>query len=379
MQRVERTQHLHLQIANNLIAMIVGWRFGTGGRISLPLVEEAVMFDAIIRELSQRFGLGDKAKDLVTALLSLIFDPNSGGISGLLARFKQQGLGDLFSSWLGGSTAPPAPINPPQLENVLGSSAIGGISDKLGIPRGTVLSAAAAALPGLIRALTPNGQLPTAIPSSVSALIGGLGGAASTAAARAAGNARAAADTVERGAGLGWLKWLIPVAIVLALGYCMLNRPVPPPVTGAAQNAATATRNAATDAMSSLRGLVPGKYTADELVRALNAMTIHFDTGSANISSDSLDILGVAANALKSSPAGTRVEIGGHTDNTGDPAANMKLSEDRANAVRTKLVNLGVPADLLTAKGYGDTKPVADNSTEDGRAKNRRMEFTVVR
>jgi outer membrane protein OmpA-like peptidoglycan-associated protein len=125
--------------------------------------------------------------------------------------------------------------------------------------------------------------------------------------------------------------------------------------------------------------LVPGKYTADELVRALNAMTIHFETGSANISSDSLDILGVAANALKSAPAGTRVEIGGHTDNTGDAAANLKLSEDRANAVRTKLVDLGVPADLLTSKGYGDTKPVADNSTDDGRAKNRRMEFTVVR
>ena len=78
-------------------------------------------------------------------------------------------------------------------------------------------------------------------------------------------------------------------------------------------------------------------------------------------------------------PAGTRVEIGGHTDNTGDAAANLKLSEDRANAVRTKLVDLGVPADLLTSKGYGDTKPVADNSTDDGRAKNRRMEFTVVR
>ena len=342
------------------------------------------MFDAIIRELSQRFGLGDKAKDLVTALLSLIFDPNSGGISGLLARFKQQGLGDLFSSWLGGSTAPPAPINPPQLENVLGSSAISGITDKLGIPRGTVLSAAAAALPGLIRALTPNGQLPTGIPSSVSALIGGLGGAASAAAARATGTARAAADTVERGAGagLGWLKWLIPIAILLALGFCMLNRP-PPSVSTSAQNAATATGNAvrstANDAMSALRGLVPGKYTADELVRALNAMTIHFETGSANISSDSLDILGVAANALKSAPAGTRVEIGGHTDNTGDAAANLKLSEDRANAVRTKLVDLGVPADLLTSKGYGDTKPVADNSTDDGRAKNRRMEFTVVR
>jgi outer membrane protein OmpA-like peptidoglycan-associated protein len=131
------------------------------------------------------------------------------------------------------------------------------------------------------------------------------------------------------------------------------------------------------DAKSALSALVPGKFSADDLVKALNLMAVHFDTGSATISADSLDVLTAAANALKAAPAGSKVEIGGYTDNTGDAAANLKLSDDRANAVRSKLVELGVSGDILVAKGYGDANPVADNATEDGRAKNRRMEFTV--
>ncbi len=107
-------------------------------------------------------------------------------------------------------------------------------------------------------------------------------------------------------------------------------------------------------------------------------MTVHFDTGSATISADSFDVLTAAANALKAAPAGSKVEIGGYTDNSGDAAANLKLSDDRANAVRSKLIELGVSAEMLTARGYGDANPVADNATEEGRAKNRRMEFTVM-
>ena len=72
------------------------------------------------------------------------------------------------------------------------------------------------------------------------------------------------------------------------------------------------------------------------------------------------------------------MEIGGHTDNTGNAAANLKLSEARAAAVRARLVELGVSDAILTAKGYGDTKPVADNGTAEGRAQNRRMEFSLA-
>ncbi|EIJ70450.1 OmpA family protein [Pasteurella bettyae] len=70
-----------------------------------------------------------------------------------------------------------------------------------------------------------------------------------------------------------------------------------------------------------------------------------------------------------------RGEIAGYTDNVGDAAANQKLSEARANAIRNYLVSQGVPADALVAVGYGQDNPIADNNTEEGRAKNRRIEF----
>lgn len=75
---------------------------------------------------------------------------------------------------------------------------------------------------------------------------------------------------------------------------------------------------------------------------------------------------------------GITVEIGGHTDAKGDDAYNLKLSDDRAKAVMDFLVNAGIPAETLTSKGYGETMPVSDNDTEEGRAQNRRTEFKIT-
>lgn len=96
--------------------------------------------------------------------------------------------------------------------------------------------------------------------------------------------------------------------------------------------------------------LQAGNFTADDLIKALNLTGIQFDTGSSRISAASQDIPGKAAEALKKAPEGTRVEIGGHTDNTGNAAANLKLSEARVTAVRARLVELGVSDAILTAK-----------------------------
>ena len=130
-------------------------------------------------------------------------------------------------------------------------------------------------------------------------------------------------------------------------------------------------------AMAALAGLSAG-YNADDLVKALNLMDIYFDTGSAAITKDSNETLQAAAKAIQGAPAGIRIEAGGHTDNTGDPAANMTLSQQRADAVVARLKELGVADGVLTAKGYGQDDPIADNSTEEGRAENRRMAFTVL-
>ncbi len=112
----------------------------------------------------------------------------------------------------------------------------------------------------------------------------------------------------------------------------------------------------------------------EELREQLRANPINFELGSAEIASDSDAILEQAAAAISAAP-GIEVEIVGHTDSTGDPAANQTLSQERAVAVRDRLVELGVSADRLEARGAGADEPIASNDTEEGRAENRRIEF----
>lgn len=100
-----------------------------------------------------------------------------------------------------------------------------------------------------------------------------------------------------------------------------------------------------------------------------------FDTNSDKLTGTDWPILKVLADLLKKDSA-LKIEIAGHTDNTGNAAANQTLSEKRANTVKQTLVaRFGVDANRLTAKGYGAEQPVADNGTEQGRAINRRVEI----
>jgi len=71
--------------------------------------------------------------------------------------------------------------------------------------------------------------------------------------------------------------------------------------------------------------------------------------------------------------------VAGHTDSTGDAAHNLQRSIDRANAVNSKLVEMGVDGAMLVGKGYGSERPKANNATEEGRMQNRRIEFTVLK
>lgn len=102
-----------------------------------------------------------------------------------------------------------------------------------------------------------------------------------------------------------------------------------------------------------------------------------FDTDSATLQPQSTEQLNNVAAILKAYPA-VHLTIGGYTDNTGDPAHNLKLSQERANSVVAQLAAMGIASDRMVAKGYGDQHPVGDNSTAEGRALNRRISMLVT-
>lgn len=107
------------------------------------------------------------------------------------------------------------------------------------------------------------------------------------------------------------------------------------------------------------------------------ALYINFDTDKANIKSESQPTIDEIQKLLTAN-AGLKVAIEGHTDNSGTPARNKKLSEERAQAVKAALTTKGIDASRLTAKGIGQDKPIADNASEEGKAKNRRVEIVKI-
>jgi len=111
--------------------------------------------------------------------------------------------------------------------------------------------------------------------------------------------------------------------------------------------------------------------------KTLQLKNINFETGSANLTADSRYELDNLVAAMTAYP-NLVIEVAGHTDNVGDPAANLTLSSQRAASVVNYLTNKGISAGRLKPRGYGDTKPVAENDTDENRAKNRRTEFTIL-
>ena len=125
-----------------------------------------------------------------------------------------------------------------------------------------------------------------------------------------------------------------------------------------------------------LPAIVDAATCQARLEETLGAATILFETGSASIDGLSLGLLDRLVRTLQSCPAAD-VEIGGHTDSRGADNANQTLSEARATSVLDYMTGVGVRASRITAVGYGESQPIADNATEEGRAQNRRITFTV--
>jgi OmpA-OmpF porin, OOP family len=116
--------------------------------------------------------------------------------------------------------------------------------------------------------------------------------------------------------------------------------------------------------------------TQAQINEQIAGKVIEFDSGSDQMTTRGKAVLDELAPIFEKSPD-TNFEVGGHTDAQGDDGSNLKLSQRRAVTVKNYLVGKNLKAERFTAKGYGETQPIADNNTDEGRQRNRRIAFTV--
>ncbi len=325
--------------------------------------------DAILADAGNQFGISTaKSTSLLSGLIGMMTE-TPGGVGGFLDRFRKAGLGELVTSWLSGSS--PTPLSTASLEATVGRDAIDKVASKAGLSATTAASALAFMLPKVIRRLAPGGVIPTNLSSDILA----YAGSATSAVAAGARRATYATENAGRKSGApAWLWPLLALAAVLLIGYWIWNsRGV---TTNTAFNIEEQVRLAGQKAGAALAALKPG-FTAQDLVSAMNLNVINFPTGSAQIPADEYAFLDKVAMAIKAAPAGTVLEIRGHTDNSGDAASNLALSQQRADAVRNYLIQQGVDSNMLTSRGYGDTQPAGSNDTDEGKFRNRRIEFAI--
>ena len=189
------------------------------------------MFSSIINEAGEKYGLGDKAGGLVSALLALMTDPQNGGFAGFLNRFRQVGLGDLADSWV--ASGANTPISYEQTESAFGDETLRSIADKAGVDYKTATTATAHIIPHLVDDLTPNGTVPDDgdLLSRIGGYLSGTGGAAvgTSAAANTLDRVDASVSSTtgdfaggEAGDDNPVLAWLLPLLILgllIIVGY----------------------------------------------------------------------------------------------------------------------------------------------------------------
>lgn len=105
---------------------------------------------------------------------------------------------------------------------------------------------------------------------------------------------------------------------------------------------------------------------------------IQFELAKATIKEESFSLLNEIVQVIKDNPHIKKIRIEGHASSDGDATFNKRLSADRAKSVMTYLVDHGISKDALISEGYGVDRPIADNSSEEGREKNRRVEFNII-
>ncbi len=333
--------------------------------------------------LGQIFGLITNPANTSGALSALTSNP--GGLTSGITSSPLAGLGSQLLSSIFGP-------NMSSVTDTIGRST-GLASSKIG----SLLSMAAPLLLGVLgqhvrqnnltatdfgntlKAEAPSFQ--RFLPAGLGSLLGGVTGAVTAAPAKVAA-------TTNR-----WL-WPIVALVVLALLCLWLFNRSKAPVENAVQTGANAISALGdffkTKLPDGVELNIPRFGIENKLISFLNDSSkpvdtttwfnfdrLLFDTGKATLQPSSQEQLNNIAAILKAYP-NVHVKIGGYTDNTGDPAANVALSEARAKNVMDALVAAGIDPSRLEAKGYGDQYPVGDNATEEGRAANRRIALLVT-
>ena len=322
-----------------------------------------------------------------------------GGASKLMGMLQSGGfdgsmLGNLGSALSGGSATQDL-MNTGQglLSNLLGgntnaiSSAISSFSGVSSKSAGSLLALVAplvmsvlgklqstqglnaSGLAGLLN--SQKSSIAAALPAGLGSLPG-LGNLMASAGAAVTGAAAAGGSAAKR-----WLPLLLLAVVLLGLFWFMRGcNKTPGMVQVKLPNGQTVSVPEGSFNYS-LAGYLANGSSA-ELPKTFVFDHLNFNTGTTELTPESRQTVQDLVVILTAYPV-AEIQLVGHTDNTGDPAANQKLSQDRANAIRDMLASGGIAASRMTTAGYGQDKPVASNDTEEGRAKNRRTELVVTK
>jgi uncharacterized protein YidB (DUF937 family) len=326
------------------------------------------LFDSIIETIADRFGLGDQAGPLLREVVQLVTG-RPGGIGGFLDQAKGTGLD--VSSWLGKPDA--SALSAQQTGNTLGESALGAIASRLGLPSSAVTAAIGFVLPKVVGMLTPGGVVPSGIPPAASSFLRDFPQAVGARAVPetdpqiAARGAMPLPPAASTGSTPAIGRWAIPAVIAIgvlgALWYFTSARTTPTAENvPAAPSAAVPSSGSSSPPATQLAALPPG-FTGADLVAALNQSVIKVPGRNAELTPDSKALLRQAAGLAKQLPPGTVIEIDGYVERTADAAADMQVSQQRADAVRGALVDGGVDPSKVVAKGHGAVDPASGGNT----------------
>jgi OmpA-OmpF porin, OOP family len=338
-------------------------------------------FGAAAENVRSLFGGGSATNNMVDSgqqLLSKIFGNKSSAVSDLVAK-----SGGVRSSSASKLLSLAAPLTL-------------GILGKRAAAQGLDASGMASTL------LNEKSEIAAAAPAGLSQLLGGgptvvskTGGVATDRVAEPVHVERVyGRDTPVETGGARPMRWL-PVALAalaaLALLMFLRGRTARPNVDNISSQAASTAHDALSriDLPGGANISVPqgsinynlARFLADksatDVPKTFVFDHLNFDSATTNLTPESVATVNDLASVLKAYPS-AQVQLVGHTDNTGLPAANQTLSLDRANAIKGTLVAQGVGADRISTAGYGPDRPVASNDSEAGRAQNRRLELNVT-